>query len=567
MSLPIRKIILSAFLIALMPAAAHAQPTAGDGRNNPGDDCTGTPVGSMTINGDTDGNLTDTVLVCDGTTWQPQPVRIHNDAGGCTTEKDGIIKYDAAAASPLQYCDGATTSWLPFWKNYLTFLSSGNVGIGTDDPKASLHVAGEVIVGDTNLPCNADTAGALQFDAATKLVYFCTGTEYKLFSNDTPEFFAFTNETAAALDTLITSDAVTLTGFSTPVNALCTGDCVNLAKNGVWAGSTTETGYLPGDTIQVRIRSSASIGDTKTAFVTAGSTTSAPWQVSTTTPPDSPDPFSFPDSFVNNPDGWAKDSDAVTLTGFTGPLTAVCGANCIAIARNGTFGGPLVTGFMPGDTIKIRQYTSTTPGDVFTASVDVGDTTGTWRLENLASPAPCVPGGLPGDECPDDTLIAGVTPDGDVTMYIARCDVGMTWDSGSGTCTGSRDLIKWAQQVTYVTGYTSQTKGKSNTENLAVLTSPDSPYDAAIACADYDAHGHDDWYLPAQQELVIIWENFGYGRPYAAVGNFQNDLVVQQRYWSSSEFSGSIARWVRFRDGVQSYSNKEVTNAVRCARR
>lgn len=67
------------------------------------------------------------------------------------TETGGVVH--------LMRCDGAN------WQQYMTFFSSGHAGIGTDDPKAPLHVDGEAIIGmsDPELSCDADTAGAIRY--------------------------------------------------------------------------------------------------------------------------------------------------------------------------------------------------------------------------------------------------------------------------------------------------------------------------------------------------------------------------------------------------------------------
>ena len=87
--------------------------------------------------------------------------------------------------------------------------------------------------------------------------------------------------------------------------------------------------------------------------------------------PGSPAPFGFTNLPAASPSTNA-DSEAVTLTGFTGPLTATCGGNCTAINRNsaGWQASP-VSGFLPNDTIAIRQPTSTSQGTTLTATVSV----------------------------------------------------------------------------------------------------------------------------------------------------------------------------------------------------
>ncbi len=56
----------------------------------------------------------------------------------------------------------------------LTVTGAGNVGIGDANPTAKLDVAGEAKIGNTGLPCNAGTAGAMRYNSGT--IQFCNGT-------------------------------------------------------------------------------------------------------------------------------------------------------------------------------------------------------------------------------------------------------------------------------------------------------------------------------------------------------------------------------------------------------
>jgi hypothetical protein len=79
---------------------------------------------------------------------------------------------------------------------------------------------------------------------------------------------------------VISSNAVTLSGFTGTAKATCGSNCTAIARNGVWGG-TTVTGFVSGDTIQIRMTSSSSFSTAKTATVTVGTTTSSSWSVTT----------------------------------------------------------------------------------------------------------------------------------------------------------------------------------------------------------------------------------------------------------------------------------------------
>lgn len=148
--------------------------------------------------------------------------------------------------------------------------------------------------------------------------------------------------------------------------------------------------------------------------------------------------------------------------------------------------------------------------------------------------------------------MAGVDNGGQV-IYVAACDGGQTYSAASG-CTGTRGTYAWGiYGVT--TGYTSATTGKTNSAGLAALG---SSYEAATYCENLTAHGYSDWYLPAENELIIL-SNMRY-----LVGNYQS----AQEYWSSKEHSDIAGRYVIFSTGVAGYRNKESFKyPVRCIRR
>lgn len=111
--------------------------------------------------------------------------------------------------------------------------------------------------------------------------------------------------------------------------------------------------------------------------------------------------------------------------------------------------------------------------------------------------------------------------------------------------------------MTISTGYTSKITGRTNSAALAALSNADSPYEAAVACEGLTSDGHSDWYLPAKNELSIIYSNKD------AIGNFS----VANYYWSSTEVNISSAYYQNFSNGSQYSGLKRGTYLARCARR
>ena len=101
-------------------------------------------------------------------------------------------------------------------------------------------------------------------------------------------------------------------------------------------------------------------------------------------------------------------------------------------------------------------------------------------------------------------------------------------------------------------GATSKTDGLANT---VVLCNTEEKHPAANACAEHQADGHHDFYLPACAELYHCWLNVP-------------DLFAKDTwYWSSSQRSAYYAFTMTFGDGIQDTSDKYNELRVRPVRR
>ena len=167
-----------------------------------------------------------------------------------------------------------------------------------------------------------------------------------------------------------------------------------------------------------------------------------------------------------------------------------------------------------------------------------------------------------GDVCDDGSIYAGLSPDGNIQMYTTPADEGvMPWNNGNGS--GTYTDVMTINCTENGPGSTISTcvEGASNT---ALVTPQDSdsatagiqPHQAAQACADLVAHGHSDWYLPAMEELWILYDNR------VAIGGFSTDF-----YWSSSEINAFSSRRINFSSGSPSNTNKNLSESVRCVRK
>ena len=99
----------------------------------------------------------------------------------------------------------------------------------------------------------------------------------------------------------------------------------------------------------------------------------------------------------------------------------------------------------------------------------------------------------------------------------------------------------------------SDTSGVSNTP--AIIAQTGFTAGAAKVCRDKISGGFTDWYLPSKNELNCLYTN------QVAIDGFAPTV-----YWSSSEFSASLA-WIQgFNGGGQGGSDKDVVRRVRCVR-
>lgn len=185
-----------------------------------------------------------------------------------------------------------------------------------------------------------------------------------------------------------------------------------------------------------------------------------------------------------------------------------------------------------------------------------------------------------GETCADGTIYAGLSPDGNVPMYTTPSDVPLLLAWNNGNSTGYSDTS--VQNCSAPFTQSSCRTGRANTE---ILVSEDSdsveagvqPHQAAQYCycmgkptsgvcssdptSGANSYGNSDWYLPADEELNILYQNQSTIGGFPGFGPF---------YWSSSESSLGNARAERFGGGVFIDASKNTLTAtflVRCVRK
>lgn len=116
----------------------------------------------------------------------------------------------------------------------------------------------------------------------------------------------------------------------------------------------------------------------------------------------------------------------------------------------------------------------------------------------------------------------------------------------------TEDLGKheWGSYGTEVAGAGSASDGAANTEALI----EDGNHPAATACAEYEADGHHDFYLPARRELQVTEANV-------------SELFAKEWHWSSTQRSADFAFFMYFAVGFKGIHGKHVELRVRPVRR
>ena len=154
---------------------------------------------------------------------------------------------------------------------------------------------------------------------------------------------------------------------------------------------------------------------------------------------------------------------------------------------------------------------------------------------------------LPSSNCPSGSACVG--------EVIAKTDnvssgTGQQWYNGSYTMTGATDL----------------NNGKTNTN--IIVTSQGSGTYAANTCKTYNSgDGNNTWYLPAKNELSVIYTGLTTLNTAGATLNTNGSASPTfSVYWSSTEDNINFAWAQAFSDGFQFVSAKVGTAGVRCVR-
>lgn len=284
-----------------------------------------------------------------------------DDPGACTLAKDGLIRYRTSGNPKWEYCDGGTTSWLPFRLPQCQNDGTGECTLSalrsSDDPQFAA----------SGIRCGNNILGVV-------------GT----YGSGSSSAFTFADVTNAALSTLTTASAVTISG----IPAGCPGE-VSVAGDGTpeisinGGGWVTSGAIANGQTLAVRLTSSASFSTAHTATVSIGSTVDD-WVVTTLAADTTPNAFDFAPNVTNAAVSTLTTASNVTITGINAPTpVSVTGAGAQISINGGAWGtsGTITN----GQTLGLRLTSSASFSTAIVATVDVGGVTDTWSVTTVAA--------------------------------------------------------------------------------------------------------------------------------------------------------------------------------------
>ncbi len=118
-----------------------------------------------------------------------------------------------------------------------------------------------------------------------------------------------------------------------------------------------------------------------------------------------------------------------------------------------------------------------------------------------------------------------------------------------------------------VTGCDSNTDGESNTQCM-LANCYDRELNAAEQCSNLNYAGYNDWYLPAIDDLKLLYEECPDNQVSGSncLPGYDENAQLNTYYWSSTEDSNYHAKLLDFRNGEMFSHSKPGVRSVRCIR-
>lgn len=151
----------------------------------------------------------------------------------------------------------------------------------------------------------------------------------------------------------------------------------------------------------------------------------------------------------------------------------------------------------------------------------------------------------------EDGVVFYVDETGQHGLICSKADI----DGGSG--------VAWSNIISVEIGATAKSEFNGDANTNAIIGQASHTSSAAKLCADYSTNGTSkgDWYLPAIDELSLI-----YHAKYKINKALNTNSFALTGYWSSTEYTNSYAWPYYFDNGYSNYHGKDRTYRVRAVR-
>jgi hypothetical protein len=129
----------------------------------------------------------------------------------------------------------------------------------------------------------------------------------------------------------------------------------------------------------------------------------------------------------------------------------------------------------------------------------------------------------------------------------------------------------WSNMNTTLVGINAQSSWDGLNNSLAIVSQNGHSSSSAQICIDLVSNGYSDWYLPAIDELSLLWHNrFNVNKTLSSIPNADIFSMANTFYWSSTETTFSDVAWYFAFDSGSANANlgyfKNATHRVRAIR-
>jgi len=130
----------------------------------------------------------------------------------------------------------------------------------------------------------------------------------------------------------------------------------------------------------------------------------------------------------------------------------------------------------------------------------------------------------------------------------------------------------WSNINSTLIGPTAQSTWNGSGNTSAIINQAGATTGAAFLCNASTNGGKNDWYLPAIDELNLLWQNrFNVNKTLSGNSSYGTiigaTLILYNFYWSSTEFDNSIAWRFLFNSGGSAGNFKSNQHYVRAVRK